>query len=1003
MVLMAKMLSASVSLSILLVLTSCGGVSGTISTPQADFTLSAMPAAVTLVSGGEAQDIVPAAAQRDVPSASVSVAPDYALVVSPAGATFTAGAKGSPITVKAIPVRGFSRPVRVIITGLPAGVTASPATLTLTPGIAQHVTITASSSALPGKPTLTFTGSSDRLRHQSKVYAAVVASSASNYAVTASPASVALTAGSASASISVKADGVNGFTGTVNVAITGLSAGITANPATFTLKPGIAQSVTLAASSSAAAGTATLTITGASGTLIHKITVALTITTPPVKDYSLAVSPTSLNLTAGATGSSLSVKATAVNGFASQVSVAITGLPSGVTAQPSSLTLTPGTAQPVTITAAASAAAGSAMLTLTGTSGSLVHKATVSLAVTAAPSPNYTLTLSPTSLTLTAGAAGAPISVKATAANGFSSAVKVTLTGLPTGVTASPASLSLTPGTAQSTTLTASSSAATASSTVTFTGTSGSLTHSAPLALNVQSAQTTTTAPDVTTFHYDVARDGLNAQETVLTPGNVNSTGFGKIGFDTADGKVDAQPLYLANVTIGGQLHNVLYVATEHGSLYAWDADSGKQLWKTSVIQSGETPSDSHNCGQIETEIGITSTPVIDRKQGPHGTIFTVGMSRDANGGYHQRLHAFDITTGAEISVSPTEITASYPGSGDNSHNGNVVFDPSQYAERSALLLSNGNIYTAWTSHCDAGLYTGWIIAYSETTLKQSQVLNLTPNGSQGAIWMAGDGLAADSGGIYLLDANGTFDTTINGQGFPASGDYGNAMLRLTTTSGKLAVADYFEPYNTVQESAADTDLGSGGEILLPDQKDAGGIVHRLIVGAGKDGNIYLADRGNLGKYNPSTSAPDSNIYQQVSGQLAGPNFSTPAYFNGVLYYAAIGDSLKAFPLTNAKLATSPSSHSAATFRYPGATPAVSANGAQSGIVWAVESHDSAAAVLHAYDPTNLGHEYYNSNQAPSGRDSFGNGNKFISPLIVNGKVYIGTQTGVAIFGLLPH
>jgi hypothetical protein len=283
-------------------------------------------------------------------------------------------------------------------------------------------------------------------------------------------------------------------------------------------------------------------------------------------------------------------------------------------------------------------------------------------------------------------------------------------------------------------------------------------------------------------------------------------------------------------------------------------------------------------------------------------------------------------------------------------------------------------------------------------------VLNLTPNGSQGAIWMAADGLAADSSGdIYLLDANGTFDTTLNGQGFPSSGDYGNAMLRLTTTNGKLAVADYFEPYNTAQESADDTDLGSGGELLLPDQKDAGGTVHRLIVGAGKDGNIYLADRGNLGKFNPSNTAANSNIYQQVTGQLAGPNFSTPAYFNGVLYYAAIGDSLKAFPLTNAKLATSPSSHSAATFKYPGATPAVSANGAQNGIVWAVESHDSAAAVLHAYDPSNLGHEYYNSNQASGGRDSFGNGNKFISPLIVNGKVYIGTQTGVAIFGLLSH
>ncbi len=825
-----------------------------------------------------------------------------------------------------------------------------------------------------------------------------------DFTLSSTPATITLTPGGAGQKISVSAVPLNVFSGTVTVAITGLPTGVTAQPSSLTLTPGTAQSVTITAAASAAAGSATLTLTGSSGSLSHTATVAATISSAPTQDYSLTVSPTTLSLTAGATGLAVSVKANAINGFASKVTIAITGLPSGVIAQPSSLTLTPGTAQSATITAAASAAAGNSTLTFTGTSGPLTHQATVAVTVSVPATPDYTLTLSPTSLTLNPGAAGSSVSVKANGADGFSSTVKVTLTGLPSGVTANPSSLNLTPGAAQNTTLTASSSAATASSTITFTGTSGSLTHSASLGLTVQPAQTTTAAPDVTTFHYDVARDGLNSQESILTPTNVNSTNFGKIGFDTVDGKVDAQPLYLANVSIGGQLHNVLYIATEHGSLYAWDADSGKQLWKTSVIQTGETPSDSLNCNQIANEIGITSTPVIDRKQGPNGTIFAVGMSRDANGGYHQRLHAFDVATGAEISGSPTEITASYPGAGDNSQNGNVIFDPSQYAERAALLLSNGNIYTAWTSHCDAGAYTGWIIAYSETTLKQSQLLNLTPNGSQGAIWMAGDGLAADSSGdIYLLDANGTFDTTMNGQGFPSSGDYGNAMLRLTATNGKLAVADYFETYNTVSESYADTDLGSGGSILLPDLKDASGTVHRLIVGAGKDQNIYIADRTNLGKYNPSTSAIDSNIYQIVTGALAGHIFSTPAYFNGVLYYAAIGDALKAFPLTNAKLATSPSSHSAANFAYPGATPAVSASGAQNGIVWAVESGEGAFAVLHAYDPANLEHEFYNSNQASSGRDNFGNGNKFISPLIVNGKVYIGTQTGVAIFGLLSH
>ena len=615
------------------------------------------------------------------------------------------------------------------------------------------------------------------------------------------------------------------------------------------------------------------------------------------------------------------------------------------------------------------------------------------------PSPmgDFSLAVTPAMASLVAGGAGQQISVNAVAVNGFAGTVSVAITGLPAGVTASPATLSLTPGAAQSTTLTAALTAGAAVPTVTFTGTSGNLSRSASLALTVQAA-TITNAPDVTTYHYDNARDGLNAAETILTQANVNSAGFGKIGFDAVDGKVDAEPLYLANVATGGQFRNVLYVATEHDSVYAFDADTGAQIWKTSVLGSGETTSDNRSCSQITPEIGITSTPAIDRKLGANGTIFVVGMTKDAGGKYHQRLHALDVTTGAEAAGSPVEIAGTYPGSGANSQNGNVVFDPAQYAERAALLLVNGNIYLGWTSHCDIGLYTGWVMAYSEATLQQTQILNLTPNGSEGSIWMSGDGMAADgSGNIYLLDANGTFDTTFDANGFPAKGDYGNAIVKLST-SGKLAVADYFAMYNSVAESNADEDLGSGGEMLLPDQKDASGGVHHLVVGAGKDANIYLADRDNMGKFN---AAGNTNLYQEVKGALAGQVFSTPAFFNGVLYYGAVGDALKAFPVTNARLATAPSSMSATGFPYPGTTPGVSANGAQNGIVWAVESNLGSPGVLHAYDAGNLGHELYNSGQAAGGRDSFGNGNKFITPLIVNGKVYVGTQSGVAVFGLL--
>ena len=716
--------------------------------------------------------------------------------------------------------------------------------------------------------------------------------------------------------------------------------------------------------------------------------------------FSIAASPATLSLTSGASGQTVSVTATAANGFTGAVAVAISGLPAGVTAKPTTLSLTPGTAQTVTMTAADSAAAGSATVTLTGTSGTLTGSATVALTV-AAPPPDFSLSVSPSTASITAGAAGSPVSLTATAANGFTGTVAVAITGLPTGLTANPATLSLTPGTAQSTTLTAAAPAAAGTSTITFTGTSGSLSHATTLALTVQPAATTA-APDVTTYHYDNARDGLNAAETILTPANVNSSQFGKVGFDSVDGNVDAQPLYAANMTIGSTLRNVLYVATEHGSVYAFDADSGKQLWTTSVLGSGESPSDDHGCDQITPEIGITSTPVIDRKQGPNGTLFAVGMSKDGGGNYHQRLHALDLTTGSEISGSPTEISASFPGGGANSHGGNVVFDPSPYAERAALLLVNGNIYLTWTSHCDAPAYTGWVMAYSETTLKQTQVLNLTPNGDQGSIWMSGDGPAADTdGNVYLLDANGTFDMGFDGNGFPTKGDYGNGILKLgPDPAGNLSVLDFFEPYNTDDETTNDLDLGSGGEILLPDLTDAGGKTRHLIVGAGKDGHVYVGDRDNLGKFNSKTS-DNSNLYQDLSTAIGGAAFSTPAYFNGAVYYGAVADTLRALPVTSAMVAASPSSHSSNPFAYPGTTPSISANGTKDGIVWALESGKADPAVLHAFDATDLSRELYNSNQASGSRDSFGDGNKFITPMVVNGKVYVGTPSGVAVFGLL--
>jgi len=502
---------------------------------------------------------------------------------------------------------------------------------------------------------------------------------------------------------------------------------------------------------------------------------------------------------------------------------------------------------------------------------------------------------------------------------------------------------------------------------------------------------------DVLTYHNDIARTGQNLTESTLTFGNVNSGTFGKLGFYPVDGLVDAEPLYASNVAVPNNgTHNLVIAATENDSVYAFDADSGATIWQISTLKTGETTSDDRDCTQITPQIGVTSTPVIDRSVGPNGAVYVVAMSKDGSGNYYQRLHALDLALGSELFGGPVAVQATYPGTGDNSNGTNVVFDPGQYAERSALLLLNGVIYTGWTSHCDIRPYTGWIMGYSESTLAQTSVLNVTPNGDAGSIWMAGAGLAADSSGnIYFLDANGDFDTSLNASGFPSDGDYGNAFMKLSTSGNQLAVADYFEMDNGVEESDNDTDLGSGGTIVLPDLSDGSGNTWHLAVGAGKDQNLYLVNRDAMGKF----SANNNNIYQELAGALPGGVWAMPAYFNNTVYYGSFGSPIQAFTITNAKLSTSATSQTANSFGYPGATPSVSANGTSNAIVWAVEN--TSPAVLHAYNATNLT-EIYNSNQASNGRDHFGDGNKFITPMIVNGHVFVGTPNGVAVFGLLP-
>ncbi|MFY9911478.1 MAG: pyrrolo-quinoline quinone [Candidatus Sulfotelmatobacter sp.] len=512
-----------------------------------------------------------------------------------------------------------------------------------------------------------------------------------------------------------------------------------------------------------------------------------------------------------------------------------------------------------------------------------------------------------------------------------------------------------------------------------------------------ESALLTVYSTDVLTYHNDNARTGQYLAETTLTPSNVNEAHFGKLNFLYMDGRVDATPLYASKVMVPNKgVHNLLIAASENDSVYAFDADTGAIVWQVSMLKVGETPSNDPS-GVVPFEIGVNATPVIDRGMRPNGAIYVVASSlltQDGSETYYQRLHALDLALGTELFGGPVDVKATYPGTGDGSDGTNVVFDSEQYRERAGLLLLNHVIYTTWASHYDLRPYTGWIIGYNEFTLAQTTMLNITPNGNTGGIWMGGSAPASDaSGNIYFLDGNGYFDTALDSKGFPIDGDYGNAFMKLSTTSG-LAVKDYFEMDNGVVESDEDRDLGSGGAMVLPDQNDSSGNILHLAVGAGKDGNLYVVNRDSLGKF----SKNNNNIYQELAGDLAQGIFGAPAYFNGAVYYGSVNGPLQKFTIKNAKLlSTAKTAH---VFGYPGTTPSISANITSNAIVWGVES-TGYWQVLHAYDATNL-NEIYNSDQASGGRDQYGVRLSFMTPMIANGKVFVTTTNGVGVFGLLP-
>ena len=399
----------------------------------------------------------------------------------------------------------------------------------------------------------------------------------------------------------------------------------------------------------------------------------------------------------------------------------------------------------------------------------------------------------------------------------------------------------------------------------------------------------------VLTYHNDLARTGQNLNETLLTPASVGSPQFGQLFSYPVDGQIYTQPLYLPGVIVPGKgIHNVVFVATEHDSVYAFDADNhlAAPLWQVSFLNSaqGVTTASAADlgCGSITPEVGITGTPVIDPAT---GTLYVVAMTEEGPAdNYVHRLHALDVATGAEKPGSPVEIQASVPGTGDG--NTTVQFEPWLYKERAGLLLLNGVVYTAWSSHCDSGNYHGWIIGYNAwgydaRSLQQTAVFTDTPNWNAGSFWQAGAAPAADSNAnIYVVSANGTFDANMGGS------DLGESVLRLSTAKGLLAATDYFTPYNADALSDQDLDLGSSGALLLPEGTGSAAHPHLLVSGS-KDGTIYLLDRDHLGHFQPGG---DTQIVQSLAGAV-GPLFGIPTYFNNTVYFSGAHDQVKAFSL----------------------------------------------------------------------------------------------------------
>lgn len=881
------------------------------------------------------------------------------------------------------PVNGFDSNVTMGMSGLPPGATASwsPAVVPGGSG-ATTLTIVTTTATPAGTYTVSLMGKAGPLSHMTTVTVIVSPPVGDFTGALTPPNSQTVEAGSTT-TFGLTLIPLGGFTGNVSLSVSGLPPGATGSWSPAIVPGGSGSStLTINTTTSTPPGAYLITLTGTSSIITHS--------TQPT----LVVAPWTLiapsNLTATATSSA-------------QINLTWTA------STETGTTITQYTVQRCQGTGCTNFAAVGTSATTSYNDTGLTASTTYSYQVQATDAAGYVSTFCNVATAATMG----PISVSITPTQGgltLSQTLAFTAT-VTNDVGAAGVTWSTSGGTLTGQTLTAATFSSTTAGSFTITATSN--------ANKAQSASATigvTNLSGIYTYHNDLSRDGVNSQEYALTTTNVAAASFGKLFSCTTDGPIYTQPLWVGNLRIGGGTHNVVFVATVHDTVFAFDADARPCVtyWGKSLLGSGEVWLSYSDVGatDIYPDIGIIGTPVIEPLT---NTIYVVAKSKNSGTNCtpatscFQRLHALSLIDGSEQYGGPVSITSaiSVPGSGDGSSGGNVAFNTLTQNQRPGLALSGGVVYVTWASHGDNPPYHGWVLGYNETTLALVATFNCNPNGSDSGIWMSGGAPAADSSGnLYFLTGNGTFDANTGGS------DYGDSTVKLST-SGGLAVAGYFTPADQLSLEGNDTDHGAGGAAILVDQP-VGAPVQHLVIGGGKEGNMFLLNRDNMGGYGGNFTPNDSNAVQKFS--IGSGIFSTASFFNNGLYVAGIGASLQvfAFNTTTGQFNPSSTSQSATSFGYPGATPSISALGTANAIVWAIDNSQYCTgggscgpAVLHAYDATNLATELWNSSQTPG--DAAGNAVKFTVPTVANGKVYIGTGGNNAIpgeldiYGLKPN